>query len=837
MLILKNYQEKVLNHLKNYLELTTKKGSDVAFQEYTGRSYIKINQLSQLPYVCLRVPTGGGKTLIGCHSINLIQNHFLYSDISTVLWLVPTNKIKEQTLNALKDEGHPYRNAIESTIEGELNILDLQEALYTEKSKYENSTCIIVSTLAALRIEDKEGRKIYESNGYLMSHFSELTRNQIDELANNNDGSIDYSLANVLRLRRPVVIVDEAHNARTNLSFDSLARFNPSCIIEFTATPQEKHNPSNELYASNVLCSISAAELKAEGMIKLPIYLETQKNWKEIIQKSLAKRKHIEKIAIKEEKVTGEYIRPIILFQAQNNSTVKETITVDVIKKSLIDDFKVPEEEIAIATGDIKELEDIDLFDPNCLINYIITIQALREGWDCSFAYVLCSLADVNSTTAAEQLIGRILRLPSANFKEHKELNSAYAYVVSPRFHETLTALGNGLIEGGFNKYEAKSFIQPLTNQLSLNNFMNYSTEKISKSPDLNKLNSVLRNKLEYNPTNKEITFKGLFNEEEKEEVKDCFSNFEDKQVIDEIFKKHNSDNKIHNLTKDQKDKDKFEVPSLIVSDGEQLELFEEIHFLNVQWDISAYEAKLNPEDFIFEQKERNSGKISVQNGEVKVEQLEFIDSLHEQLSLLELSKNWSVSELVYWLDMNIPHYDISQPKFVVFLNKLVKFIKEEKNVSVDKLVAYRFNLRDEILKLINKYRKDARKKSYQFALNTLGIETSSELIASDLNFSFNPDIYPANYIYKGVYKFKKHYYDVVGELKSSGEEFDCAQYIDILSEVKYWVRNLERHPEHSFWLQTSTDKFYPDFVAKLEDGRILVVEYKGDFLITNDDS
>ena len=75
--------------------------------------------------------------------------------------------------------------------------------------------------------------------------------------------------------------------------------------------------------------------------------------------------------------------------------------------------------------------------------------------------------------------------------------------------------------------------------------------------------------------------------------------------------------------------------------------------------------------------------------------------------------------------------------------------------------------------------------------------------------------------------------------LKSSGEEFDCAQAIDSLPAVKHWIRNLAGpgRQDTSFWLPTSTDRFYPDFVAELTDGRTLVVEYKGEAYATNDDS
>jgi type III restriction enzyme len=52
-------------------------------------------------------------------------------------------------------------------------------------------------------------------------------------------------------LCRPLVIIDEAHNARTRLSFDTLARFNPSCIVEFTATPETTHKPEQGYFAGN----------------------------------------------------------------------------------------------------------------------------------------------------------------------------------------------------------------------------------------------------------------------------------------------------------------------------------------------------------------------------------------------------------------------------------------------------------------------------------------------------------------------------------------------------------------------------------------------------------
>jgi type III restriction enzyme len=75
-----------------------------------------------------------------------------------------------------------------------------------------------------------------------------------------------------------------------------------------------------------------------------------------------------------------------------------------------------------------------------------------------------------------------------------------------------------------------------------------------------------------------------------------------------------------------------------------------------------------------------------------------------------------------------------------------------------------------------------------------------------------------------------------VGDLKSGGEEYECAVFLDQLPEVRFWVRNPERGSQ-AFSLQTSSDKFYPDFVCLLKDGRHLVVEYKGEHLWSNEDS
>jgi len=135
-------------------------------------------------------------------------------------------------------------------------------------------------------------------------------------------------------------------------------------------------------------------------------------------------------------------------------------VTVEILKQHLIDDLNVPEDRIVVATGDQRGLDGIDLRDPACKIEHVITVQALKEGWDCPFAYVFCSVAGIRSATAVEQLLGRVLRMPYATRRKATELNKAYAHVSEPTFYAAATALKDALIDMGFEDGEAEEAIE-----------------------------------------------------------------------------------------------------------------------------------------------------------------------------------------------------------------------------------------------------------------------------------------------------------------------------------------------------------------------------------------
>jgi len=153
----------------------------------------------------------------------------------------------------------------------------------------------------------------------------------------------------------------------------------------------------------------------------------------------------------------------------------------------------------------------------------------------------------------------------------------------------------------------------------------------------------------------------------------------------------------------------------------------------------------------------------------------------------------------------------------------MVQGLVANRNMPLAKLARERVRLRDAAEAKIDSYRKEQMKLAYDqmlFSEEAVELSTSPECV-----FEFPTDMYPVGIMYDGPYSFPRHYYRAVGTMNT--EECECARVIDSLPQVEYWVRNLERRPDFSFWLQTSTDKFYPDFVALLKDGRILVVEYK----------
>jgi len=493
---LKKYQQKTLDELGKYItemkKYDTEKAAGVAFMimrtdalDNFPKDYHWVPELGRSPFVCIKVPTGGGKTLIAAHSVGVIFKDYLgeRSDKGLAMWFVPSDAIKTQTLNNLRDRKHPYREVLDERFNNAVKVFDLSEAKAIKKDDLADNLCIVVSTLSAFRRTDKEWLKAYQDNGTLMPHFEGLDASDFDFLDKSKEDEIIYSLVNVIKLHNPLVIVDEGHNVQTELSFEMLKGLNPSFVLEFTATPRGQ---------SNVLVNISAKELKDEKMIKMPIYLENKTPWQETIYEGIGKLRDLEKRA---KKIKDEYIRPIMLLQAEQDIENKNKIYVGRIYKFLTDEVKIPAEEIAIQTSKKKDLPDMKtLLGRTCPIRYIITVNALREGWDCPFAYVLVSVSNLGARLSVEQTIGRIMRLPNAEEKSDLALNSAYIFAATRNFNQTSEMVIKGLQENGYED------IVPMANGVAVaaNEYKKKIDDKKSVIPFINIKDGEALRKLDY---------------------------------------------------------------------------------------------------------------------------------------------------------------------------------------------------------------------------------------------------------------------------------------------------------------------------------------------------
>lgn len=437
---LKRYQKITLETLDQFLKELRKAGLKYAFMGITEKPY-HADAFGEVPFVCIKIPTGGGKTLVGCHAVEKIMNGVLQNklDRGIVLWFTPSEAIKTQTLKKFKDRKDWHRRVLDEAFDNSIKVFSNEEALSIRKEDVNDNLCIVIASLEAFRKEKslQKKYKVYQENGALLDHFQNIE--EFDYLERDSEGSVINSLANVVRLSNPLIVIDEGHKTTTKLSIDFIKDLNPSFIIEYTATPRA---------SSNILVEVHASELKEEQMVKIPIVLESSAQWQNALIRGIDKRVELEKNA---KKIKGEYIRPIALLQAQPKSKTSSSITVEQVRDFLLE-RKISAEEIAIKTSEKNELEGIDLFSKSCKIRYIITVNALAEGWDCSFAYVLVSVANLGSKIAVEQIIGRIVRLPAAKRKVNEDLNRSYIFASARNFNEAAGQIISGLESNGYSK-------------------------------------------------------------------------------------------------------------------------------------------------------------------------------------------------------------------------------------------------------------------------------------------------------------------------------------------------------------------------------------------------
>jgi type III restriction enzyme len=832
-MVLKIYQRNLLDDFETFLQSARDlKEPNLAFRESTkgvartSHGYTPFPGDSSVPYVCLRVPTGGGKTLIGGHAIQRFADTYLNTPTSLTLWLVPSDPIREQTLQALRNPGSLLHDDLREMF-GQVNVLDIDEALTVQPATLNDGHTIIVTTMQAFKSSADELR-VYRSSGDLMSHFAGTRLRH----------EAKYSLAAVIRSRRPLIIVDEAHNQGTVLALSTLANLAPSCVLELTATPDRTIQPSN------VLRSVSASTLQAEDMIKLPLQLATNADWKIALTEAVAQLRSLEKHSEEELKNGGSPIGTIVmLIQAERRANSQETFTPDRVKQILMTDFNVPEEKIAIATGALDELGGLNPRDP-AYPQFIITVEKLREGWDCPNAYILFSFRNTTSATAVEQILGRVLRMPGVSRKHNEALNQSYAFAVSTDMADVARALSDGLVHSGFERFEASQVIQFPSGPTLLDlldkdikvPLPSVRGKTIIPNPEaLANLSEELKPKVVYTPGEETIAISADLTDEDLAELRPIFPTVTAAKSFEtEFHKRRDLPSVVPAAQRQQTPAEKGMIerfPLLAAKEGALFDVFDETVLLEGSWELSDFDPKITESELPHDVQAMNRVRLSM--SELEKIQMDSIQKLDGQLELMGMEEGWTAQNLVLWLDQNITFHYADRDQKVAWLNAAIEHLRTERKFHIDELAFRKFRLRTALRNKLSNGLARAKQEAFEGVLNTPEVFT----IRDEFAVEFKLGRYAYDTAYNGSFTLKRHFFPVVGDLKSKGEEFECARIIaNDLVDVDWWIRNTERKP-NSFWLQTSTDRFYPDFVAKLTDGAFVAIEYKGAHLASNRDS
>lgn len=458
--------------LKNVDELTKRGGEyvlraydapDSKYSHFPDRPKSMVGRV--YPRVVLKVPTGGGKTLLAVEAIRSYQENFAKKRTGLVVWIVHRDQIYRQTLAHLSNKSHIYRQMLDQVSGGRTLVLEKGQRI--RKQDFEENLCVL---LLMIQSTSRDSNKIFEdSSGFqdffpgenLHDEHAKLLEEYCDKLDFIEDTLfsrkiVKTSLGNVIRIQNPLMIVDEIHRMFTSRAKETLDNLNPAFILGLSATPPARIVHGQKMYECNILESVSGRALNDEEMIKLDLHLippTSNSNWRDVVSNIKTKRDELEKVAGEYEQNKGSYIRPIALIQVdrvgKDQRGLSDFVHAEDVREYLQNECGVASNCIAVKSYIIDEIKEEQLMSRDSNIRYIITKDALSEGWDCSFAYVLGIIPNTRTNTGLTQLIGRVLRQPFAKKTGIQLLDESYIFYCKGDTQQVLSQIKSGFEQEG----------------------------------------------------------------------------------------------------------------------------------------------------------------------------------------------------------------------------------------------------------------------------------------------------------------------------------------------------------------------------------------------------
>jgi type III restriction enzyme len=823
---LKTYQKQVIDDLQQYFEyLQNHKKADKAFNSYWQEKVGFYNPLTgegMRPYqntvpnavhLSIKVPTAGGKTFIACNALKTIFEALPDTRPRAVVWLVPWSNLLDQTVKNLSNPDHPYCQKLNSLFNNRVQVYekrDLLQGANFNPSSVQEQLSIMVMNFASIRAKNKEDRKINEQNSNLANFSASINDDDVLE------GTEKEALINVIRSLNPILVVDESHNAESDLSIEMLNNLNPSFILDLTATPKLN---------ANIVSLVSAIELKKEHMVKLPVIVYNHQNIEGVIESALHLQNKLETEAKILEENGGKYIRPIVLFQAQPKGKEDNT-TFDKLKAQLIA-VGIPSDQIKIKTANKDELKNEDLMSRDCPVRYIITINALKEGWDCPFAYILASLADKSSEVDVTQILGRVLRQPYVMKHNSTMLNLSYVITASVKFQSTLQNIIKGLQQSGFSEKDYRDkdvmteIVKEETKQETLDDFLFPEQIEVVKDSDIDV------NKINFNPNEATNSPNIAVFEMEKMAIEDSIkmeiqiANQEKSNTVQQIYTEVGIKVKQYKMRESvAKQASAISLPKFVIETPKNDILFMEEGSTELLDRVNLLkDFKLSDKDIVIAFKSISSElyKIDteeISSGEYKMSPFKIENnSVQEQITqyILAKPKEGQIKDLAHFV---IKQIDKLPPIADAEIKKYVNRILE--NMSAQELIdfsQYKLTYSDLIKKKINELADACAEEKFNDWLEIDKIKTQAV-------WKFEKAIIPSrigNDIGNSLY---------VHEGDMNGLEQQFILEIASFENIAFWHRNLGRGK--GFSLNGYKSNHYPDFILVTKSNKVIVVETKG---------
>lgn len=827
---LKSYQQKVIENLEEYLTyVQEQKDLGKAFNQYwedkigpynpldgTGMQPYK-NNIPNAAHVAVKVPTAGGKTFIAVNALHSIFQAYDSNKPKAVIWLVPWSNLLQQTVDALSKPEHPYRQKLNTLFNHRVEVYqkdDLLQGSNFNPTVVKDQLSIFVMSFASLRARNKDDRKVYQENGQLEAFVSQFKNNE-----HILDGVDDTALINVLRYLNPVLVVDESHNAESDLSVDMLKNLNPSFILDLTATPKDN---------SNIVSLVPAIELKKEHMVKLPVIVYNNHDKTEVINNALHLQRKLENLAKKQEAEGGKYIRPIVLFQAQPK-TKDDNTTFEKLKEQLLS-LGIPENHIKIKTANIDELKGIDLMSKECEVRYIITINALKEGWDCPFAYILASLADKSSAVDVEQILGRVLRQPYVQRHKSFQLNLSYVLTASAKFNETLQSIVKGLQESGFSEKDYRK-VDKMTEEdkktvtedpVESFLFPEQQTEQVEdETIDTNRVTFDPNADEEEPVTTTVINEIEAIAEEQNRQLEEQIKQQEQQPVDDNIFQEMGDKVKRYKVKEAYKEFiDKLEFPQFFIKVTASDIFGTDEELLNRESLLKDF--KLSDEDIKidFDQISSDLYKVDLEEAKkneyrpsfTKIENHAVKDPIAEYI--LAKPKENQITDITHQMMQIIGNmYPTPDQEIKKYVKRILEsFSVEQLRDVIVRKYSYKEKIKQKIKELEDKY---AEQKFMDLI--------KSKRISTKENWHLSKEIVPG----KLGSSIGNSLYEKEGEMNNFEQR--VAMELGTSSNIEFWHRNLERGK--GFYINGFKANHYPDFIMRTKSGKTILVETKGDHL------